>query len=201
MPRTPEANQRIREQQRAKILEGARQVFARKGRSATMADVAEAAGVSQGLTYHYFSDKDMLFRALVEQLMQPTLSTMERLLEQSGTPGERLDLLISTLVEGRRQYPEFFQLLYHVLNDELTPHDLRERVEKQNQVFREVFRQLILEGQETSEVAQGDPDQLVTVILTLLDGLSRLAWQDPERFEHHFPDAVLFLRIFKPCGD
>lgn len=201
MPRTTEANQRIREKQRAKILEGALQVFARKGRAATMADIAAAAGVSQGLAYHYFADKETLFRTLVEQLMQPSLETMERLLEQSGTSGERLDFLVSMLVEGRREHPEFFQLLYLVLSDETLPNDLRERIGKQNQVFREVLRQLIVEGQETSEVAQGDPDQLVTLVLTWLDGLSRLAWQDPERFENHFPDAKLFLRIFKTCGD
>jgi AcrR family transcriptional regulator len=201
MPRTAEANQRIREKQRAKILEGARHVFACKGRAATMADVAAAAGVSQGLAYRYFADKETLFRALVEQLMQPSLSTMEHLLERSGTPGERLDFLISMLVEGRREYPEFFQLLYQVLSDETIPNDLREHIGKQNQVFREVLRQLIIDGQETFEVAQGDPDQLVTLVLTWLDGLSRLAWQDPERFEKHFPDARLFLRIFKPCGN
>jgi hypothetical protein len=36
MPRTPEANQRLREAQRAKILESARRIFARKGMEATM---------------------------------------------------------------------------------------------------------------------------------------------------------------------
>jgi AcrR family transcriptional regulator len=201
MPRTAAANQHIREKQRAKILEGARKVFAYKGRAATMADVAAAAGVSQGLAYRYFADKETLFRVLVEQLMQPSLSTMEHLLERSGTPGERLDFLVSLLAEGRREHPEFFQLLDQVLTDEAIPNDLRERIGKQNQVFREVLRQLIVEGQETSQVAQGDPDQLVTLVLTWLDGLSRLAWQDPIRFENHFPDARLFLRIFKPCSD
>src|SRR5690348_8540811 len=118
MPRTAEANQRIREKQREKILEGARKAFARKGRAATMADVAAAAGVSQGLAYRYFADKETLFRALVEQFMQPSLSAMEHLLEGSGMPGKRLDSLISMLVEGRREHPEFFQLLYQVLSDE-----------------------------------------------------------------------------------
>jgi AcrR family transcriptional regulator len=201
MPRTAEANQRIREQQRAKILDGARMAFARKGRAATMTDVAAAAGVSQGLAYHYFADKETLFRALVEEFMQPSLAVMEHLQERSGTPGERLEFLISMLVEGRRDHSEFFQLMYQVLGDETLPVDLRERIGKQNQVFREVLRQLIIDGQKTFEIAQGDPDQLVTLVLTWLDGLSRLAWQDPERFEKHFPDARLFLRIFKPDGD
>ena len=43
MPRTEEANQQIRQEQRTKILNASRNVFARKGRAATMADVAAEA--------------------------------------------------------------------------------------------------------------------------------------------------------------
>ena len=50
-------------------------------------------------------------------------------------------------------------------------------------------------------VAPGDPDQLVTLVIIYLDGLSRLAGQDPERFRQHFPEVQLFLRIFTPLED
>jgi AcrR family transcriptional regulator len=163
-----------------------------------MADIAAEASVSQGLAYHYFADKETLFRALIEQIMQPSLASIQDLLQRPGTARERLDVLISMLVEGRRQNPEFFQLLSHLQNSEAAPPDLREQVGKQSQMVQEILRQLIVEGQENSEVAEGDPDQFVTLILTWLDGLGRLAWQDPLRFEKHFPDAGLFLRIFKP---
>ncbi|MBO0796215.1 MAG: TetR family transcriptional regulator, partial [Ktedonobacteraceae bacterium] len=49
VPRTPEANQRIRDAQRAKILECARRVFARKGMDATITDIATEAQISLGL--------------------------------------------------------------------------------------------------------------------------------------------------------
>ena len=38
--------------------------------AATMADVAASAGVSQGLPYRYFSDKDDLIRALVTEAVR-----------------------------------------------------------------------------------------------------------------------------------
>jgi AcrR family transcriptional regulator len=45
-PRTEEVNERIRDEQREKILDAARRVFARKGFAATkMADVAAGASV------------------------------------------------------------------------------------------------------------------------------------------------------------
>src|SRR3954467_13526181 len=88
--------------QRANILEGARHAFARKGKAATMADVAQAAGVSQGLAYRYFAGKEEIYRELVEQaLEQAALATTQSAQELSATPGRRLALLITRLVEYR----------------------------------------------------------------------------------------------------
>ncbi len=201
MPRTEEANQRIREEQRAKILDGARKVFARKGLAATMADVAAEAMVSQGLAYRYFANKEAIFHALVEQIVQTSLTGMPRFLEMPGTPGERLDFLISSAWEGRREYPEFYQLMYQVLSDEAAPDNLRELIGRQGQIYRDVMRQLIVEGQAAGEVAEGDPDQMVIVVLACLDGLSRLVLWDSERVKKHFPDAGLLLRMLKPYSD
>jgi AcrR family transcriptional regulator len=198
MPRTEEANQRIREEQRAKILDGARKVFARKGMAATMADVAVEAKVSQGLAYRYFSNKEALFHALFEQVVQTSLAGMQRILEMPGTPGERLDFLISSAWEGRREHPEFYQLMYQVLSDEATPDNLRELIGRQGQAYQDVMRQLIVEGQVTGEVVGGDPDQMMIVVLACLDGLSRLALWDSERVKKHFPETEIILRIFKP---
>ena len=55
-PRTEEANQHIREEQRERILEAAKAIFAHKGFSETkMSEIAAAANVSYGLAYHYFA--------------------------------------------------------------------------------------------------------------------------------------------------
>lgn len=198
MPRTEEANQRIREEQRAKILDGARKVFARKGLAATMADVAAEASVSQGLAYRYFANKEVLFHALFEQTVQTGLAGMSRVLEMPGTPGERLGFLISSAWEGRREHPESYQLMYQVLSDEATPDNLRELIGRQGQAYQDVLRQLIVEGQATGEVVGGDPDQMMIVVLACLDGLSRLALWDSERVKKHFPETEIILRIFKP---
>ena len=198
MPRSEEANRRIREARRTKILEGARRAFARKGMATTMAEVAAEASVSQGLAYRYFESKEEIFRALAEQVMGPAFETMRRIPKMPGTPGERLDFLFAMLLGGRREDPEFFQLLYHVLNDEATPEDLRKRIDEQGRAFQGVLRGLIVEGQASGEVAEGDPDQLVTLVMVWLDGLSRLALRDPERYEEHLPHAELFLRVFGP---
>lgn len=199
MPRTEEAKKRIREEQRTKILEAARRIFARKGLMATVDDVAEEAGVSHGLAYRYFANKEAIFSALVLQALQAPSASLERIFEMPGTPGERLTSLVSGFVESR-YHPESYQLLDQVLSSEAPPPDLREAVYRRGQELQAVLRQLIIEGQDSGEVVAGDPDQLVRAVFACLDGLSRWATHNPEHYHDHFPDASIFLRMLRPEG-
>jgi AcrR family transcriptional regulator len=65
----PPRDEQDYERRRAQILDGALQVFSTKGfAAATIKDIAAAAGIgSPGLIYHYFKDKEDVFRQLVEQ--------------------------------------------------------------------------------------------------------------------------------------
>ncbi|GHO88927.1 TetR/AcrR family transcriptional regulator [Dictyobacter formicarum] len=63
MARTP----KIVEDRREQILAAAISVFARKGFSrATNKDIAREAGITPGLIYHYFENKEALLNAIVE---------------------------------------------------------------------------------------------------------------------------------------
>jgi AcrR family transcriptional regulator len=201
MPRTEAENQRIREAQRAKILDGARKAFARKGLTVTMAEVADAAGVSQGLAYRYFANKEALLHALLEQAIQASSDGFQRLLEMPGTPGERLTFLLSRILESRRDHPELYLLFYPELSDQVIADDIRALIDKQGQAFLETLRSLIVAGQATGEITGDDPDQLVISVLAYLDGLTRAALYYPEQVSKHFPDPRIILRIFKPSSD
>jgi AcrR family transcriptional regulator len=199
MSRSDAVDKRPRETQRANILEGARRVFAHKGKAATMADVAQAAGVSQGLAYRYFASKEEIYRELVEQaLEQAGLATAQPLHECCATPGQRLALLITRLVEYHRDHLEIFQLLDQVLSSDAAPDDFAELIRRRRESFLGEFRQLIVEGQATGEVAAGDPDQLVIAITASLDGLVRFGLHHPEQFHKLCPDASILLRMLKP---
>ena len=198
MPRNEEANQQIREAQRAKILDAAREVFARKGMAATMGDVATAAGVSQGLAYRYFANKDELINILVEESVQSGFNQTHFMGEMPESPWERLALLITRIVDARREHPEFFQLFFHMMYDDTVTDSLRALIEQRGRSFEAGMRELIVASQATGEIAAGDPDQLIITMMAFLDGLTRLAVTEPERFKEHAPDADIILRIFKP---
>jgi AcrR family transcriptional regulator len=197
MPRSDQANERIRAEQRAKILQAARVVFARKGMATTMADIAAEAGVSQGLPYRYFANKEAIFRELIEQATWSG-AMGQRILEAPGTPGERLAALLSQIIRNQHTRPGYFQVVTHLAGDDATPGDFRELLRGMYQNLLATMRQLIVEGQATGEIAPGDPDQLVTVLGACLDGLTRLSARNPERFNRYVPDAELILRMLKP---
>jgi AcrR family transcriptional regulator len=187
------------ETQRNNILEAARRVFARKGKAATMADVAQAAGVSQGLAYRYFAGKEQIYRELVAQAVQQAgLATTPPPDESSATPGRRLARLITQLVEYRRDHLEIFQLLDQVLNADQAQDEVTQEIRRRGERFVAELRQLIVEGQATGEVAPGDPDQLVIAVIATLDGLVRFGLHYPEQFQRLCPDASIILRMLKP---
>ena len=203
MPRTAEANQRIREAQRAKILQSARSVFARKGMEATIADIAAEAHISLGLAYRYFADKEAIFSELVKQTVPDDATGFQKLVEMPGTPGKRLATLLSSIVgaRGQREALEAHQLLQHALDADAMPDELRELLSKRYHLLLMTMRQLIAEGQATGEIAPGDPDQLVAVMSACIDGLTRWALRDPEQFRAYVPDAQIILRLVQPRAD
>jgi AcrR family transcriptional regulator len=201
VPRSEAENQRLRERQRVNILDAALRVFARSGPSASMSEIAEAAGVSQGLAYRYFASKEEIYYALVARAMQNGLSEPEITGMMSGSPWERLEALLARIVTARREQPEFFQLLYHVLSDDAAPAELRAQMNERGMFLASELHTLIVEGQGAGEIAQGDPYQLVVALLAYLDGLTRISLYDPERFKEHFPEAKIIMRIFRPAQD
>jgi AcrR family transcriptional regulator len=71
---------------RERILQGARDVFARDGVDAQMDDVARHAGVGVGTVYRHFSTKDALMVELVRQKFRQLAATASQVLDHEGEP-------------------------------------------------------------------------------------------------------------------
>lgn len=197
MPRTGVANERARRDARARILAGARAALARKGMTATMTDIAASAGVSQGLPYRYFADKDALARALITEAVQQADAAVSPL-TGPGSAAWRLHRLVADLVEARQAQPELFLLLQHVTSDPATPADLLELIRARGQAIAGAMRQLITEAQATGEVPPDDPEQLVTAVMACLDGLGKLSLGASASAPWQFPAAHIIARMLEP---
>ncbi len=67
MPKTKEAFEAMREETRKKIEMSALKLFARKGLSVKVGEIAREAGLSQGLMYSHYPSKEALIAELVRQ--------------------------------------------------------------------------------------------------------------------------------------
>ena len=199
MPRSKEANQKLRKETTQKILDGAAAVFATKGSAATIADIAAKAEVSQGLAYHYFKSKEEIFAILVKQAAEAGGGPVKRINQIKGTPGKRLALLITYILEDYHQNSGMAQIMFNVLKDETAPSELKGLVLRNGKDIQDIMRQLIVEGQTTGEIVDEDPDQLMVALLACFNGLMKRATMlNPNDAKNHFPEAKIILRMFRP---
>ena len=83
----------------ARIVEAAIGVFVRYGaKKTTMADIAEAAGVSRQTVYASFGDKDGIIVACIRHVSEASLAAIRARLGGCGTLGERLDVYFEETV-------------------------------------------------------------------------------------------------------
>lgn len=103
------------ERSRAQILESALKLFSHRGYGATsVRDIAEDAGLSKGNVYHHFSDKETIFRALLDQYFQ-ALSSPEFPFNRAlatGTFPENLEELGKAARQTVKDYREYVALIY-----------------------------------------------------------------------------------------
>lgn len=197
MSRTEAANQRIRDERTAQIIEVAARVFARKGLAETrISDIAAAGEMSQGLVYRYFASKEEIFGTIVERTTAGTIRLARQALEQPGTPWEKLSWLFGQTLPDLRERPAYALVVLYALTNEAVPTNIRECALQQMDAMGETLRQLITEGQALGQVAAGDPAELTLICLTLLEGLAAGSTFMP--YTSTYPGVETVLRVLKP---
>lgn len=198
MPRTEESNQRIREEQTRKILKAATKVFAHKGLAATkMVDIATEAGISYGLLYHYFDNKELVFKAAVERATRSGFRLLiQRIQTLPGTPWERIEQLTTIILDGILREPEGYLLSQQVITSEAVPREIREMA--LNNAFQgvEEFQKLLREGQAAGQVVEGDPAELAVLYFSCIGGIAQsfIQYFFPRS---HYPKSENLLRLLK----
>lgn len=197
MPRTEEANQRIRDERKEQVLQAAAGVFARRGLADTkIVDIAAAAGISHGLAYRYFHTKEEVFAELVERSLNGVTRIAETVLEQPGTPWDKLLWITRETLSGMRRRPEYTLVVLHALTNEAAPAEVRQLAVRQSKVMTRVIIRLIREGQATGQVISGDPVQLAWFYQACILGLA-VSGSLPDDSPPALPSAEMVLRALK----
>ena len=86
---------------RAKLVDVARQLFAKKGVEATtMNDIAVASKKGRRTLYTYFKSKDQIYMAVVESELKMLSDTMDKVAKKPTVPDEKILELITTHLDG-----------------------------------------------------------------------------------------------------
>ncbi len=168
MPRTAEQNQAIKDKRRSKLLSYALKAFAANGYDHTaIDDITKPSKCSHGLFYHYFESKEVVFRALVEDVILPEGTfPIEKALELGGVDGLcELIKFVSSLGNGGLKGIAISEIVIDLPNasgldefgrDFAASHDLRKALVT-----------LIGQGQEQGRVVDGNPEELASALLDL----------------------------------
>src|SRR5215470_10773802 len=196
MPRTEEANQKVRDERRRHILDVSVLVFARQGLAATkIADIAAAGQMSQGLIYRYFTSKEEIYAAVLEWAMQSTLRIGREALEREGTPLEKLRWLLQYVIDGLWSRPEFALVVEDMLLNQTMPQEIRTPALEQAMAFQQIIHRLIAEAQAAGEVSSStDPLVLTMLVGACVQGLTPQKMYLPDASA---PDPEIILRMLK----
>jgi AcrR family transcriptional regulator len=198
MPRSAEANRVVRDRQRANLVDAARRLIGRGG-SLTMEELAREAGVSQGLAYRYFRSKEDLFRAMVGETLRaapPLTWGVDRL---PGGPRDKLERIVTEILERRRQNPEFYRFFFRALSERKFRGRPGAAMRERFAEFETRIRGLIVAAQKAGEIPPDDPDELVLALIGCLQGIWRSMGEGAaDQSTPVIPRAALVLRLLGP---
>ncbi len=152
-----------------RILEAATQVFSSHGfAGARIADIAAHAGVNKRMLYHYYGDKDVLFRICLENAYAK-LRERERALDLVHLPPEEaMRKLVETTWDHYIEHPEFIALLNSENLHQARHVKQSERARRIHSPFAEMITQILHRGEAEGIFRKGvDPAELYISIAGL----------------------------------
>jgi len=109
-PKSPEQFESIREETRGLILGAAFELFARNGfNNTSIRQIAEKAGISKGLIYHYFNSKEELLEAIFVSIIEETEHLME--VDEDEPPEDQLRAILENTFLFLKEHREFSRLI------------------------------------------------------------------------------------------
>ena len=116
---TAERKQTEALKRRSSILTAAREVFRDKGYAgATVAQIASRAELATGTLYLYFTGKDALYIELLTEGYELLENRLSDQTAKNGDPRSVATGLIDVFFDFAREYPEYFDIIFFVLQRE-----------------------------------------------------------------------------------
>lgn len=138
-----------------RLLTVATRLFAKKGfESTSVQEIVEAAGVTKGAMYHYFSSKDDLLYELYARVLRMQTERLERFAAGEEPVAARLRAAAADVVVTSIANLDDTKIFLRSMH-QLAP-DKQRRVRAERRRYHERFRSLVEEGQRSGDF-RADP--------------------------------------------
>ena len=157
------------EDKRRQLLDAAVRTFARKGFHASrVGDIAEEAGVAQGLLYHYFDSKDAVLQAVFQENWGVLLERIGSVEETDEPAVDQLRHVSAIILRTWLHLPDVVRV---VIQEFGRSPELAERIGELAQPI-ELFQRVIERGIARGEFRQDiDPRVAATIVYGGIDEL------------------------------
>lgn len=195
----PKVVPRYKEQARARIIEAALRVFAKKGyHEATMKDVADILRVSEGTIYLYFKSKRELFKAIGDLGERQTAEVISSAIENAD-PVRRFFDLAADMYE---QYEPISGLIFELLAESSRDASLRKIIRGDFDKDRETMRAFLVELQKRNKIGSDlDVNSVAMAIVALFYGyaISRLLGVGKDEAKTAYREAMRLMLAGSGC--
>lgn len=172
--------QEQKERRRKEILAIGLDLFIRKGFVATkISDIAEQAGMSTGLMFHYFKSKEELYEELIRIGLSGSKAILpdeasEPLAYFSATARKVLDYAVNDPFVAK-----MFVLVNQAEFTNSTNITVQEHLRQDVETFTQ-FIKLIVNGQENGTIREGNPTALAIAFWAAVQGICEILALHPE---------------------
>ncbi|MEJ1158044.1 TetR/AcrR family transcriptional regulator [Prosthecomicrobium sp. N25] len=149
----------IRQDTRTRILDEAERLFRHYGYAkTTVADIARELGMSPANVYRFFPSKAAINEAIAERMLAERVTESRRIARGPGTPTERMRELL--LANHRMTLDAFIaeKKVHEMVS--VAIHEQWEVVQRFIHATTEIFAEVIRQGMEAGEFAEGDAHRI-----------------------------------------
>ena len=161
-----------KEEKRQQIMKTAIELFIKKGyKMVTTREIAAEAGVSKGILYHYFKNKDDLFEQTICEHMFKTIADKTLLLKDHTNPREHLDKWIELCCGAGDHINKRFHMMFDFIiycSDEKKMREVNSGIYDE---MRSIIRHIITDASPELSKEPQKLDIICNMIIAFVDGI------------------------------
>src|SRR5690606_16354255 len=188
---------------RIKILEAATRRFAHFGMAkTTMSEIAKDLNFSKALLYYYFPDKNSLYAAVFEYVIDKMIEEIEAAIDQGGNFEEIMMYSIDMRVKAINQYYNLFEYTMKMVKE--LPDELEQVFQESYLREVEIIEKILQIGIDAGEIRVDDLNETARILLYSLFGMrmgilkdmKNMLFPTKEEFDHILSLQKKMMKIF-----